>query len=428
MNKPDEKKSLWTRFSAWVNGTADILPEEELIHGGAPRPAPERKRAAEPTPEQEDRRLRGFRKVYVAVVAAVGLVVIGVLMAAVMDLPPFGQPGAPTNNEVARHYLEQGEEETGAANAVAGMILSYRGFDTFGESCVLFLAVSSVSMLLLRDEKNPGPRDLARLAGEEAAADREEDVILRQISGLILPFIFLFGLYTLLNGHLSPGGGLLRRLHAGGRAGALRGGLRVRKHPAVLQRQGVQRRPGGGADALCRFVRLLHLHRRQRPAQPPSAEPGRPDPAHRRGGGSGGGLHHVRLLRHVYKGGTVMSALLENRFAVTAVLLFGIGLANMLLQRNLIKKIVGFNIMDSAVFLLLASRGFVEGRVAPILTEGAADASRYINPIPSGLVLTGIVVSVSISAFSLALVQRIYRAYGTVEMNELLRRVKKEAD
>lgn len=123
-----------------------------------------------------------------------------------------------------------------------------------------------------------------------------------------------------------------------------------------------------------------------------------------------------------------MSALLENRFAVTAVLLFGIGLANMLLQRNLIKKIVGFNIMDSAVFLLLASRGFVEGRVAPILTEGAADASRYINPIPSGLVLTGIVVSVSISAFSLALVQRIYRAYGTVEMNELLRRVKKEAD
>lgn len=207
MNKPDEKKSLWTRFSAWVNGTADILPEEELIHGGAPRPAPERKRAAEPTPEQEDRRLRGFRKVYVAVVAAVGLVVIGVLMAAVMDLPPFGQPGAPTNNEVARHYLEQGEEETGAANAVAGMILSYRGFDTFGESCVLFLAVSSVSMLLLRDEKNPGPRDLARLAGEEAAADREEDVILRQISGLILPFIFLFGLYTLLNGHLSPGGG-----------------------------------------------------------------------------------------------------------------------------------------------------------------------------------------------------------------------------
>lgn len=123
-----------------------------------------------------------------------------------------------------------------------------------------------------------------------------------------------------------------------------------------------------------------------------------------------------------------MRALLENRFAVTAVILFGIGLANMLLQKNLIKKIVGFNIMDSAVFLLLASRGFVEGRVAPIVAEGMADASLYINPIPSGLVLTGIVVSVSISAFSLALVQRIYHAYGTIELDELVMRVKKEAD
>ncbi|MCI2106747.1 MAG: sodium:proton antiporter [Intestinimonas sp.] len=124
----------------------------------------------------------------------------------------------------------------------------------------------------------------------------------------------------------------------------------------------------------------------------------------------------------------MMRALLENRFAVTAVILFGIGLANMLLQKNLIKKIVGFNIMDSAVFLLLASRGFVEGRVAPIVAEGMADASLYINPIPSGLVLTGIVVSVSISAFSLALVQRIYHAYGTIELDELVMRVKKEAD
>jgi multicomponent Na+:H+ antiporter subunit C len=56
------------------------------------------------------------------------------------------------------------------------------------------------------------------------------------------------------------------------------------------------------------------------------------------------------------------------------------------------------------------------------------DAARYINPIPSGLVLTGIVVSVSLTAFSLALIQRIYKRYGTVELTELLERAQKEVD
>ena len=61
---------------------------------------------------------------------------------------------------------------------------------------------------------------------------------------------------------------------------------------------------------------------------------------------------------------------LPNRFAVTAVLLFGIGFMNLLLQQNLLKKVVGFNIMDSAVFMLLASLGYIEGRVAPVMGEG----------------------------------------------------------
>ncbi|MEG1988880.1 MAG: cation:proton antiporter subunit C, partial [Oscillibacter sp.] len=98
------------------------------------------------------------------------------------------------------------------------------------------------------------------------------------------------------------------------------------------------------------------------------------------------------------------------------------------LQQNLIKKVVGFNIMDSAIFLLLASLGYIEGHVAPIVEAGAANASLYINPIPSGLVLTGIVVSVSITAFSLALIQRIYKRYGTIVLRELLERAKKEED
>lgn len=124
----------------------------------------------------------------------------------------------------------------------------------------------------------------------------------------------------------------------------------------------------------------------------------------------------------------MLKVLLENRFAVVAALLFGIGFANVLIQNDLLKKVVGFNVMDSAVFLLLASLGYIEGSTAPIVKKGMVDSSLYINPIPGGLVLTGIVVSVSITAFSLALIQRIYRRYGTIKLDELLEKAKKEDD
>ena len=86
-------------------------------------------------------------------------------------------------------------------------------------------------------------------------------------------------------------------------------------------------------------------------------------------------------------------------------------------------------LLTAAIYLagVLASLGYIEGGVAPIVGDRGFDPL-YINPIPSGLVLTGIVVSVSITAFSLALIQRIYRRYGTIEMRELLDRAKKEDD
>ena len=123
----------------------------------------------------------------------------------------------------------------------------------------------------------------------------------------------------------------------------------------------------------------------------------------------------------------MLDLIVTNRFAITAVVLFGIGLLNVMVQKNLIKKVVGFNIMDSAVFLLLASLGYVDGGTAPTVGD-VGFHPLYINPIPSGLVLTGIVVSVSITAFALALIQRVYRRYGTIELDELLERAKKEAD
>ena len=124
----------------------------------------------------------------------------------------------------------------------------------------------------------------------------------------------------------------------------------------------------------------------------------------------------------------MLHTIIENRFAVTAVILFVTGFVNMMVHPNLIKKVVAFNIMDSATFLLLASRGMIAGRTAAILTDGGANPALYVNPIPAGLVLTGIVVSVSVSAFSLALIQRIYGAYGTVDMRELLEAMKKKGE
>ena len=92
------------------------------------------------------------------------------------------------------------------------------------------------------------------------------------------------------------------------------------------------------------------------------------------------------------------SNLFINYGEAVAMLLFGIGFGNLLLQPNLIKKIIGLNIMDTAVYLFLAEKGYIAGRVAPIVANGVQDVEAYINPIPSGLVLTGIVVSVSVSA------------------------------
>lgn len=109
-----------------------------------------------------------------------------------------------------------------------------------------------------------------------------------------------------------------------------------------------------------------------------------------------------------------------------AILLFGIGFANLLIQKNLIKKIIGLNIMDTAVYLFLAEKGYIAGRAAPIVVDGVQEVEAYINPIPSGLVLTGIVVSVSVTALMLSLTVRLYRRYHTLDLDEISIRLRKE--
>lgn len=117
---------------------------------------------------------------------------------------------------------------------------------------------------------------------------------------------------------------------------------------------------------------------------------------------------------------------LANYGEAVAMILFGIGFANLLFQKNLIKKIIGFNIMDTAIYLFLAEKGYIEGRMPPIVVNGIQEVGAYINPIPSGLVLTGIVVSVSVSALMLSLTIRLYKRYHTLDLDEISAQLRKE--
>jgi multicomponent Na+:H+ antiporter subunit C len=114
---------------------------------------------------------------------------------------------------------------------------------------------------------------------------------------------------------------------------------------------------------------------------------------------------------------------------IAALILFGIGFTNLLLNRNMMKKIIGFSMMDNAIYLFLASYGYIDGRISPIIadTSAALDVSTYVNPLPAGLVLTGIVVSVSVTAIMLALTVRLYRRYHTLDIDEIAL-LAKEAD
>lgn len=117
---------------------------------------------------------------------------------------------------------------------------------------------------------------------------------------------------------------------------------------------------------------------------------------------------------------------LTNYEEAVSMILFGIGFSNLLMQKNLIKKIVGMNIMDTSVYLFLALKGYIAGHKAPIVTGGIQSVDAYINPIPSGLVLTGIVVSVSVTALMLSLTIRLYRRYHTLDLDEISTLLKKE--
>lgn len=106
-----------------------------------------------------------------------------------------------------------------------------------------------------------------------------------------------------------------------------------------------------------------------------------------------------------------------NYAEAAAMVLFSIGLMMLLLSKNLIKKIIGINISGTALDLFLASMGYIDDGTVPIVT--GTEETLYINPVPSSLVLTSIVVSVSVTALMLALSIRLYKKYHTLNLDEI---------
>ena len=201
------------RFFRWLSGSKDpyvgevemqvqqtpTVPEETII---------ERMRESEMIrdriyDQELNKTARIFHKIYITIAILFCFVLVGVLLMTVSYLPPSGDPSNPVNDVVSERYIEQGLQETGALNIVSGMILTYRAFDTFGETNVLFIATCCVMILLMVDD--------AILKKQEVINDRrfepKNDAILQGTAFVLCPIIFIFGIYIILNGHLSPGGG-----------------------------------------------------------------------------------------------------------------------------------------------------------------------------------------------------------------------------
>lgn len=231
--RDDYENSWFPRLLRWLQGGSDALDAaltQELTDKseGQERTAEELRAQEEGYQRRRQQRLEEEQSLYSAVhrwsrtrgarlmtwlyrLLALGVCIplCWVLLSTATYLPPFGHPENPVNNEVSRRYIEQGMQETGAVNIVAGMILDYRAFDTLGESNVLFVAACSV-IILLRITAGKDT-DEAQLRREAEADDRmyepKNDPILQHCAAFLTPLILLFGIYVILNGHLSPGGG-----------------------------------------------------------------------------------------------------------------------------------------------------------------------------------------------------------------------------
>ena len=211
-NEIKPEKNLFFR---WLDGDIDLLaslPDAARTHD-MPRKSWQKleEEAAREAAKQMDRVVsleqRFTRTGYAVCAALCCLALMAVFLYMSAHITRFGAEN-PRAAEVAERYVEEGLAETGAANMVAGMILDYRAFDTLGESHVLFTALVCVMILLRRDSKNmrAGYEDYYKIS-EERLFPTAQDPILRRVGLVLVPCILVYGIYVLLNGQISPGGG-----------------------------------------------------------------------------------------------------------------------------------------------------------------------------------------------------------------------------
>ncbi|MFC7324343.1 cation:proton antiporter subunit C [Halorubrum rutilum] len=121
------------------------------------------------------------------------------------------------------------------------------------------------------------------------------------------------------------------------------------------------------------------------------------------------GAFEVLATRHAY---------------VAFAALLCVGLYMMIANPNLVKKIIGLNLFQTAIFLLFIASAYVDGGAIPIVPSGGPEGGTFVSPLPHVIVLTAIVVGVSLTAVGLALCIRIYDEYGTLRtdvLRELMR-------
>lgn len=106
-------------------------------------------------------------------------------------------------------------------------------------------------------------------------------------------------------------------------------------------------------------------------------------------------------------------------YYVGALGLIIIGLYITLTKRNLIKIIIGLDLFETGIFILLVCTGYIKGGTAPIFSKTQLEPSLMVDPIPQALVLTAIVIGVATLALALSLAIRLYRHYGTLDMRKI---------
>lgn len=125
------------------------------------------------------------------------LVTGAALIYGTLDMPPFGHPDNPIHEHVAPRYIEESPKEVGLPNMVTSVLASYRGFDTFGETVVVFAAAIGVIALI----------GVRRREEDDPESGLTEHKVLQVVSKIIIPLVILFAFYVQFHGDFGPGGG-----------------------------------------------------------------------------------------------------------------------------------------------------------------------------------------------------------------------------